>query len=300
MSGLKKWLNALFAFSRTESNAFIILLPVVVIIVFSEPVTRWYLSHQPDDFSAENARLDSLTASWSTTKASVANAVVSEKKYSTPFPFDPNKISIEDLRRIGFSSAQAKRLSNYRLHGGTFKIKSDLGKIYGIDSALYRKLYPYILLPSKLTASPTERRDHDKAPSKNNIARFDINKADTTLLKNIYGIGSTLANRIIKYRNRLGGFVVLSQLNEVYGLDTTVITRLLNASYLAQDFEPVRIDVNKATQHDLESHPYLSRAAAKAIVTYRYQHGQLKTEEELVLLPQIKNKDKLIPYLKFD
>lgn len=300
MSGLKKWLNTLLGFSRTESNAFIILLPVVTIIAFSEPVTRWYLSHQPDDFSIERAKLDSLTSTWAVATGSDTKVMVTEKEKVKRFHFDPNKISIEDLNRLGFAPAIAKRLISYRTHGGRFKIKSDLNKIYGIDSALYRNLYPYILLPSALEIHSTKFKKNITAQIEKTHAKFDINTADTAALKYVYGIGTTLAVRIIKYRNRLGGFVSQSQLNEVFGLDTAVVSRLLKASYVADNFEPVRIDVNKATQRELESHPYLDRASAKAIVTYRYQHGNFKTAEELAILPQIKNKDKLIQYLKFE
>ena len=43
----------------------------------------------------------------------------------------------------------------------------------------------------------------------------DLNKADTSILKRIPGIGSTLARMIVVYRQRLGGFYDVSQLQEV-------------------------------------------------------------------------------------
>ncbi|MEM9858315.1 MAG: helix-hairpin-helix domain-containing protein, partial [Bacteroidota bacterium] len=49
------------------------------------------------------------------------------------------------------------------------------------------------------------------------IARFDINEADTTQLKQLKGIGSVFSRRILKYRKLLGGFVTSDQLSEVYG-----------------------------------------------------------------------------------
>lgn len=48
----------------------------------------------------------------------------------------------------------------------------------------------------------------------------DLNRADTTELKKIPGIGSGIARLIIGYRQRLGGFYNITQLQEIH-LDTT-------------------------------------------------------------------------------
>ena len=47
------------------------------------------------------------------------------------------------------------------------------------------------------------------------VTIVDLNKADTSILKRIPGIGSTLARMIVVYRQRLGGFYDVSQLQEV-------------------------------------------------------------------------------------
>ena len=48
----------------------------------------------------------------------------------------------------------------------------------------------------------------------------DINTANSAQLDEVKGIGGgTFAKRIIKYRERLGGFYKTEQLMEVYGLD---------------------------------------------------------------------------------
>jgi hypothetical protein len=51
------------------------------------------------------------------------------------------------LLQLGFSPSLARRIVNYRTKGGVFKIKSDLLKMYGADTLLYRKLYLFIDLP---------------------------------------------------------------------------------------------------------------------------------------------------------
>lgn len=86
-------------------------------------------------------------------------------------------------------------------------------------------------LNQKTSAFKKERREFYKpwvGPKKGNSSytrKFakgtvvEINSADTTVLKGVPGIGSTFANRIVKYRNLLGGFCHIEQLKEVYGID---------------------------------------------------------------------------------
>ncbi len=41
----------------------------------------------------------------------------------------------------------AQRIVKFRESGGSFKVGLDLGKIYGINSALLIKLIPYVRIP---------------------------------------------------------------------------------------------------------------------------------------------------------
>ena len=52
---------------------------------------------------------------------------------------------------------------------------------------------------------------------------IEINGADTTLLMKIPGIGSYYASRIVRYRERLGGFASAQQLEEIDGLPESTI-----------------------------------------------------------------------------
>ncbi|MDR0796724.1 MAG: helix-hairpin-helix domain-containing protein, partial [Tannerella sp.] len=54
----------------------------------------------------------------------------------------------------------------------------------------------------------------------------ELNSADTTILKKVPGIGSAFANRIVRFRNLLGGFYTVQQLAEVYGIDEERYTDL--------------------------------------------------------------------------
>jgi DNA uptake protein ComE-like DNA-binding protein len=295
MNILKRWVRNLFGFSGKEINGFLILLPLMVIFIASEPVYRMWLAGRTDDFTTDRRHLDSLAQLWKTVppEDTISRASL--------FEFNPNKVSVADMQRLGFSESLSTRIANYRQKGGQFRVKPDLLKIYGMDSALYAQLYAYILLPE--TKEKTFDKQHEKSTTQSQktlLTSFDLNQADTTELKSVYGIGSKLASRIIRFREGLGGFVKQEQVKEVYGLDTTVTQQLLKISYIAEDFTPRKINLNTANETEFSAHPYIKKAMAKAIIAYRFQHGKFADVQELKKLTLLKEEeaDKIIPYLK--
>jgi DNA uptake protein ComE-like DNA-binding protein len=116
------------------------------------------------------------------------------------------------------------------------------------------------------------------------IKHFDINQADASHLQRIQGIGPVLSARIVKYRDKLGGYIDKSQYQEIYGLEKKVFERLCEYSYITADFLPKKINVNTADFKTLVSHPYLKYEQVKKIMQHRAKHGQLNRLEDLVSL----------------
>jgi competence protein ComEA len=292
---LKLWVKGFFGFSRAETNAFFILIPLMVLLIFSEPAFRYWFVRQPRDYSKEKHHLDSLVATMEWPSDSVSTD--RKREANNLFVFDPNRSTKEDFLRLGFGEALSNRIINYRTKGGNFATKKDLKKIYGMDSVFFRKLSPYIKLPETITRAKSVFKLEVK--EKPLATRFDLNTADTSQLVKIYGIGFKLAKRIITYRSKLGGFVTSNQLNEVYGLDSTVVTELFRKSFISESFQPTRINVNTATEKSLAGHPYVKYKLAKAITAYRAQHGPFGTIDDLKKIAIIDEADfqKMRPYL---
>lgn len=296
---IRRWIRNFFGFTRNQTNGFIFLLPLVAIFIFSEPIKRWYLSNKSRDFSSERATLDSLASLWQ--KEEINTIPEEETKSITLFAFDPNTATDEELNALGFSKGLTSRLINYRKKGGKFKAKSDLLKLYGMDSAFYLTIEPYMVFPERKEIS------EKTVPIKTEIKRlepvkFDLNLADTSVLKTIYGIGAKLSLRIYAYREALGGFISPNQVYEVYGLDSIVIDRLINASFIHNDFFPRQLNLNSINEQDLSAHPYISKRMARAIVTYRFQHGKFGSVEDLRKILQLDDNqlNKIKPYLTVD
>ncbi len=152
-----------------------------------------------------------------------------------------------------------------------------------------------------LVAPVEKQKEVTKPFSKHPTSKvsFDINTADKTQLQQLYKIGPKRAQRIISYRNKLGGFVDTTQYNEVYNLPNSVVERLQKHTFIQPNFLPQQHNLNTATVQTLAQHPYLSYKQAKAIIAYKKQHGPFSSVqdlEKLVCIPTQTLK-KLYPYL---
>lgn len=130
---------------------------------------------------------------------------------------------------------------------------------------------------------------------------IEINGADTTAFIALPGIGSKLASRIVLFRDRLGGFVSVEQVREVYGLQDSVFS--LIRKRLKCDSSLVRkIDINKCTVEELKAHPYIRWNNATALIAYREQHGDFKSPNDLGNLVNINETfiQKISPYFLFN
>jgi competence protein ComEA len=298
MYRIYRFMYGLVGFSRSQTNGFIIFLPLVVGLIFSEPLYRTWKASENQDFTSDVSKLDSLLAILEGRREMMAEFIPSDTLRLVRF--DPNTATPEILLGIGFRGQLVKRIVNFRSKGGRFRVKKDLAKIYGLDSVQFALVEPYLSLPDRLPDhKPAYQRF--KAPESKRLVRaaMDINSADSSSLKKVYGIGEKLALRILKYRDALGGFVSMEQLKEVYRLDTAVLKSLNRDFFVGADFKPAKVDLNSAGRQVLAAHPYLSSRAADAIVAYRFQHGGFTSIEDLRRIPAMDTTmlKKALPYL---
>lgn len=112
---------------------------------------------------------------------------------------------------------------------------------------------------------------------------IELNSADTSELQKLYGIGPVFANRIVKYRQLLGGYVRREQLMEVYGMDAErydgIADNITVDTSLAK-----KLDINNASIAELRQHPYIDYYQAKAIVDFRRQGNQFSKQSDLLLV----------------
>ena len=196
----------------------------------------------------------------------------------TPFTFDPNILSKEGWQKLGLNERTIKTLINYRNKGGKFYKKEDLQKIWGLPDGFYDFVKDYI---SIRTSSSLEKKYIGALNSKKErkVWNIELNSADTIALVELPGIGSKLAQRIINFRDRLGGFYSVDQVGETYGLADSIFKKI--KPYLHINGGVKKININTATRDELKLHPYIKWNLANILVEYRNQHGHYKSIEEL-------------------
>lgn len=207
-------------------------------------------------------------------------------------PFDPNSADSAQLLALGLSSYQTGNILKYRRAGGIFTIKKDFSKMYGMDVNTYQELEKYILLPSTRTELPQEIKTYDRQEL------VEINSASLMELQKLKGIGEVSAQRIAKYREKLGGFYDKSQLLEVYGIDTSRFAAL--APQVVVDKSSIRrININEASFDKFMEHPYLEFYIVKEIFNYRDAIGNFDSVAQLKDISLIYDQLylKIAPYL---
>lgn len=217
-----------------------------------------------------------------------------------PSTFDPNTASFELMIANGVPIGSAKRIIAYRNKGGTFYQKEKL-KNFGIDDQTYSKIEPYLSVPNKSLSSYTSSSGYKKYDNsytpKPEPTNLDINSATQDELMLFKGIGPGYSKRIIEYRNKLGGFLTVDQVKEVYGLPDSVFMHIKDKIIINKGI--TKININTATFEQLAEHPYIRKFLAEKIIKFRDDIKEFKSIQELKQIPLINDEKyrKIVPYI---
>ena len=232
----------------------------------------------------------------------------SEKNYYSKeskgelFYFDPNTLPADGWKKLGIREKTITTIQKYLSKGGKFYKPEDIGKIWGLHEAEIDRLVPFVRIEQKNNDKyvSSESKEFNQASEKPNYSKtiIDINTADTSVLIALPGIGSKLANRIIVFRDKLGGFYKIEQVAETYALPDSTFQKIKDK--LVIDNPSVKkININTATVDELKIHPYIRYNIANAIVEYRNQHGNFIAVSDLKKIMMITDDiyNKAEPYL---
>lgn len=298
---MRIWLNKHFGFSKGEFNGLLFLV-LLIIVIKAIPFIYDYYKPVEKDAPALLSKLQHLKivdeerGAYTNVRANYTNT----EKNIRLFNFDPNTLPVQGWQHFGLSPKQAAAIVNYTRKGGRFYKPEDLQKMYTISPELYRKLLPYVQIAEKPAATNKSFAPFEKKAYVKKTVIVDINTADSAELDEIKGIGGAFAKRIIKYRERLGGFYKTEQLMEVYGLDEQKYTEIKDQVSIGKATLKT-ININTAVFNDLKRNPYLSFKQINAIIQYRKQHGNYTGIEDLkkVVLLNQEVIDKINPYISF-
>ena len=325
-----RWLRRYFGFSRGETQGFIVLLLLMLGAAVAPILMR------PDvpvyDASADQQELDNMVTQLRANRAPgnyAARYPRREANAGSRYPavpqvklsaFDPNQLMALDWEARGVPHFVAGRIEKYGQMAGGFKAKAQIQRIYGLPDSVYQRLAPFMQLPEAMP-----RRDYASrfsgsskagfdgrspfppgkyAAKPRHLAPFDLNKADTTQLMQIRGIGAGRARWIVRRRDELGGFVHENQLADVFVLKDApdLQDSLHKYTFVAPGFQPVQINVNTATFEEMAMQPYIGKRLGRVIVAFRKQHPPFQQAEDLRQIRILSEEDlaKMRPYIRFE
>lgn len=177
-------------------------------------------------------------------EAAVAEREAMERPLGKGEVLDPNTATAVELARLPRVGPElAERIVADRKSNGRFRVVGDLGRVTGVGERTLERLAPHLSLPPGpaiassphrgLTATPDAARRPRLArpiaasPSgrPDAGAPLDLNRATAAELTGLPGIGPVLADRIVAYRDSVGGFRGVEDLVAVKGIGPATLAR---------------------------------------------------------------------------
>ena len=297
-----------FYFSKKERRGIVFLLGMIVMIIGIWLVSPYLIEESDKDTNQESFEemerfLAGIKIIEQQRNASFKKKEVVKRKVVLA-PFEPNLADSIEFLQLGLPSFIAHNIIRYRQAGGKFATAEAFSRIYGITEEQFHTLEPYIYISESFQKKPDTLR-YAKVEKRDTLAFYkypegtlvDLNRADTTELKKIPGIGIGIAQAIVAYRNRLGGFYDVAQLQELKW-----VTSDIQRWFKVENCPIHRINANKASLDRLRAHPYINYYQARVIVEFRRKKDKLKSLSQLSLYEEFAEKDleRLSHYLTCD
>lgn len=153
----------------------------------------------------------------------------------------------------------------------------------------------------ELQVSLNDSTSHTKTPLRNRQQSLcypvELNSADSSTLVKIKGIGPYYASKIVRYRERLGGFQSVEQLKELkmtyFPVDSCAHLFTVNTALIR------KADMDTMSFKALLRHPYLEYEDVQLLFIAKRKYGHISysvLEKNKVLVPH--KLKKIHPYFK--
>ncbi len=268
-----------FKFSKQERSGIFFLLLIIVALQVVFYVVKYTSSNFEGNLSLDRDTQDKIDALKQNSQ---------QKDSIRIYPFNPNFISDYKGYTLGMSVEEIDRLHAFRAQNKFVNNSYEFQNITKISDSLLEAISPNFKFPEWVKNKSVSQR---KIPSatfqkeldahKDKFQIKDLNSATAEDLKAISGIGEKLALRIIKFRNRLGGFMVEDQLYDVYGLEPDVVKRTVKRFKVLSQPQMEKINVNSASAEEISKLIYIRYNVAANIVEYREVNGSFSSLDEL-------------------
>jgi DNA uptake protein ComE-like DNA-binding protein len=286
-------IRSVLSYSKSQRIGIILFF---LIIVLAQGI---YYFYNFSDSKQNNNEKDT----WLANQSKVDSIKRNHKNYKPTFyKFNPNFITDFKGYKLGMSVNEIDRLLTFRKQNKFVNSAHEFQAVTKVSDSLLKVISPYFKFPdwvnNKVTTSNSFLKKEFHKPEK--IKIVDINQATKEDLMKIYGIGDKISDRILEQKQKLGAFLSMDQMNEIWGLSPEVVEKLKVSFDIKSVINAKKINVNTSSVKELSQFPFFRYQLAKDIVVYRTMNGDIKIED----LPKIKgfplDKIKLIAlYLEF-
>lgn len=276
-----KKVSSYFNFSKSQRTGLFVLF---FIIIFLQTLYFFVDFSKPTKENSEKEKWLAVQTEINSLKETT------QIRSSKLYPFNPNFISDYKGYKLGMSVEEIDRLLAFRKQNKFVNSAEEFQKVTQVSDSLLRVIAPYFKFPDwvnhRTKWKTFSKSNYSSFVKKEKIVVIDINMATTEELVKVYGVGEVIAQRIASYKESLGAFVAMEQLNEVWGLSPEVLANL-NKQFKVKSMTGIKkVDVNNASIKELAQFPYFKYALAKQIVIYRSMNGIINSIDDLI---KIKN-----------
>jgi competence ComEA-like helix-hairpin-helix protein len=277
-------LNDYFSFSRGEKRGVIILFLIIILLIVSIQFIDYFNINKTTDFSEFENAINQFEKERN-------SKLESEKAPNNIelFDFNPNTILDSEWVKLGFKNWQIKIINKYKSKGGSWKVKNDVAKIYGLDSNHFEQLKPYILLPEKIENKPINFSEKKTEPT---YFEFNPNTITKTEWKKL-GFVDWQIKAIFNYKRKGGKWKTKADVSNIYGLEESEYFKLKPYILLPDKVEQIKstkkeknynqkVNVNTASAKELTNLKGInSEKYAAIIIKYRNSLGGFIKKEQL-------------------
>ena len=176
---------------------------------------------------ARNFQFTPIVASGPTPTPPAGGSESEPNGNSAPAPVGQvniNTAGAAELQGVtGIGAVLAERIISYRTQSGNFQKIEDIQNVSGIGPATFEKMR------SEITVGEAKSESASGGAIEQTIdVKININSAGPAELQNITGVGPTIAQRIIEYREQNGPFEKIEEIKNVNGIGDATFEKMKN------------------------------------------------------------------------
>lgn len=265
-------------FNRSQRDGILSLVALILVLLFICVFVDFSEESALDDTSSEvisiQRKFDSLRALQQLESA--------PKQYA----FNPNFMSDFKAYTLGMSPTEYDRLVEYRQKDQWINSIADFKRVTQVSDSLLNTIGPLLKFPDWVS-NPKSKSKYVKSPELSFDEKLDLNLATTEALETVSGIGAVLSSRIVRYREKLGGFSDDLQLYEVYGLNATTVDALCKKFTVKTPKSVTTYNVNTASASDIATIPGIDFDLAKKIWEFVHLREGIADLSDLLKIEEV-------------